>query len=208
MTLLKFSCPLRLPRAFLACSLLLTLLVSGCASTPSRPEPDFDPASWAAREASLATDWEMRGRVAVVQGDDSGNASLVWRQRGSDFEIELSAPITRQSWRLHSKGGRVRVEGLDGGVREGSDAEALLLEVTGWRIPLAAMGEWMRGSRGAGGGAGIAWDAQGRLARQEREGWTIEYREWFPGSAPLPRKVFARKGEASVRLVVEAWGAP
>ena len=41
-----------------------------------------------------------------------------------------------------------------------------------------------------------------------QDGWTIEYRGWFAGDPPLPQKVFARQGEAGVRLVVEEWDAP
>jgi len=65
---------------------------------------------------------------------------------------------------------------------------------------------WVRGSRGpAGDAGGVDWDAQGRLATMQRDGWTIEFRDWFDGAPALPRKVFARRGDASVRLVVEAW---
>ena len=43
------------------------------------------------------------------------------------------------------------------------------------------------------------------IKRVLQDGWTIEYRAWFEGAPPLPQKVFARQGEASVRLVVDAW---
>jgi outer membrane lipoprotein LolB len=48
-------------------------------------------------------------------------------------------------------------------------------------------------------------DALSRPARLQQSGWTIEYRAWFDGEPPLPQKVYARQGEASVRLVVDAW---
>jgi len=174
-----------------------------------RPPAVANEAAQGAREAQLARqpDWGFRGRVALSQGENGGNAGIRWRQRGPDFDIELSAPVTRQSWRLRSQGGRILLEGLEGGTREGSDAESLLLEATGWRIPVTAMSAWARGAR-ASGAAELGSGAQARPASLLQQGWTIEYRGWFPGEPPLPQKVFARQGEASVRLVVEAWDAP
>jgi outer membrane lipoprotein LolB len=204
---LKFP-PLDRAIAFVrAPALLACMLLAACAPVATRPGPQFDQADWAAREAGLSTDWDLRGRVALSQGDAAGNAGIRWQQRGADFDIQLSAPITHQNWRLYSRGGIARLEGLEGGVREGSDAEALLLEATGWRLPVAAMSDWVRGNRGVGAAASdtVTWDSQGRLATLQRDGLTIEFREWFDGPDPLPRKVYARRDGASVRLVIEAW---
>ncbi|KFN51049.1 hypothetical protein P873_03895 [Arenimonas composti TR7-09 = DSM 18010] len=166
-------------------------------------------AAQSAREADLAEadHWRMQGRLAVQAGSDGGSGRIDWQQRGGDYRITLSAPVTRRSWVLESTGGRVTLSGLDGGPRSGSDAEALLAEATGWRLPLQALADWARGARSAG-PARIAFAADGLPARIEQFGWTVEYREWLPGAPARPRRVFASEGGASVRLVVEAWGQP
>ena len=208
MTSLKFPSSARVRAPLAAASMLLAVLLAGCAPVAPRPPAVADEAAQAAREAALAQlpDWGFRGRVALSQGSNGGNAGIRWRQRGADFDIELSAPITRQSWRLRSQGAQVVIQGLEGGPRTGDDAEALLLAATGWRIPVAAMSAWARGAR-APGPAEFGSDAQARPATLRQQGWLIEYREWFPGEPALPRKVFARQDDASVRLVVEAWDA-
>lgn len=184
-------------------------LLAGCVSAPSRPPLLADTGAQSVREAALAAqpDWGFRGRVALSQGGNGGNAGIRWRQHGSDFEIELSAPVTRQSWRLRSEAGRMSLEGLEGGRREGGDAEALLLEATGWRIPVTALSAWARGARGPG-PSELGMDPAGRPAQLAQDGWTIEYLDWFAGTPPLPRKLYARKADASVRLVVEEWESP
>ena len=190
--------------------MLALLSLAACAPVAPRVPAVADEAAQQAREAVLARqpDWAFHGRVAISQGEQGGNAGIRWRQRGADFDIELSAPITRQSWRLASRGGQVSLAGLEGGERRGTDAEALLLEATGWRIPVAAMAAWARGARGQGSSAEFSTDPQGRPATLLQDGWSIEYRGWFPGEPPLPQKVFARQGESGVRLVVEAWDPP
>ena len=134
MILLKF--PLR--GSWLAC---LALVLAACAQAPGRPASGGGAEGQAQREASLQSEatWGFAGRVAIDHAGRAGNARIEWKQRGEDFDITLSAPVTRQSWRLVREAGRSRIEGLEGGIREGADAEGLLHESTGWRIPVASL---------------------------------------------------------------------
>lgn len=205
------QCRRRRPAWFVRLLVAAAVLLAAAACTPVKPRVAVagDEATQKAREAGLAAHpaWAFNGRLALSQGSNGGNARIQWRQDGSDFDIELSAPITRQSWHLRQRGGKVSLEGLPGGVREGSDAEALLLEATGWRIPLVAMAAWVRGAR-APGPADLSFDLTGLPATISQGGWAVEYRGWSAASPPLPQKLFARNGAASVRLVVEAWSKP
>ena len=166
-------------------------------------------AAQAAREAALAgqANWTLAGRLSVSADGEGGNGRIEWRQRGGDFEIRLSAPVTRKSWRLLSVDGQVALEGLEGGTRAGADAETLLMEATGWRIPLAALGAWARGAR-ASGPATVEFTPEGLPALIVQQGWQVEYREWDAADPARPRRVFARQGESTVRLVVDTWGEP
>ena len=200
-------------------ALLATLgLLAACAARPVRaPGPSLPAAAaqarQAARDAALAAQpqWTLQGRVAVSNGQRGGSGRIDWRQEGARYEVALSAPVTRQSWRLVGGDGDVRLEGLEGGPRVGSDATALLQQATGWVIPVDALAAWVRGSRApAHGEAAVDYGADGELASLRQDGWTLQYRDWRPQpgvSVPLPHWVEATRGDARVRLVVDAWGA-
>src|SRR3970282_570297 len=96
-----------------------------------------------AREAQLRLqpEWALVGRIAVTSAGNGGSGRIGWRQDGERFEVALSAPVTRQSWRLHGDPGGAHLEGLEGGPRSGADARLLLLEATGWDIPVTALAE-------------------------------------------------------------------
>ena len=50
--------------------------------------------------------------------------------------------------------------------------------------------------------------SQGLEARLEQAGWGIDFRAWRPstdGAPALPLRIDARRGDAGVRLVVDAW---
>lgn len=190
---------------------VLALLLVACARAPVRTQADAGLlAAQSAREAGLAeaSHWGFSGRLAVSAAGEGGSGRIDWQQQGDDYQVRLSAPVTRKSWLLRKAAGEVTLEGLEGGVRRGPDAEALLVEATGWRIPVAALAAWARGAR-AGGPAQVEFGPEGLPALISQQGWQVEYREWDQAEPALPRRIFARQGDrATVRLVVESWDRP
>jgi outer membrane lipoprotein LolB len=193
-------------------SMMAAGLLGGCAQAPVRPavvDAQHSEAAQAARERELAAQvsWHFVGRLAVSTDGRGGSGRVEWTQDGDDFDVRLSAPVTRQGWRLHRANGVVRLEGLEGGPREGTDAEALLLEATGWRLPVADMAAWVRGARGSGSTATVESDTQGRPIRIVQSGWQVDYPAWTTDAPPLPTRVSATQGEGRVRLAIESWSA-
>jgi outer membrane lipoprotein LolB len=193
-------------------------LLAGCVTTaPRAPLPpaerDAAVARQQAREATLSQHarWNLQGRVALSNGRRGGSGRIDWQQDGDAYRVALSAPITRQSWRIEGDAGAARLEGLDGGPRVGADATRLLREATGWEIPVRALAAWVRGARAAQAGAAqMEFADDGHLARLQQDGWTLDYGDWRPSSIAgleLPMRVNAERGDARVRLVVDDWGA-
>lgn len=189
--------------------LCCVMALTGCQSRHVRDvEPRINAriaADGRQQAASRVERWMMLGRVAVSDGKDGGSGRLEWRQDGATFDVRLSAPVTRRSWRLVGDADWVRLEGLDGGVVEGPDAEQLLRQSVGWELPVRSLVNWMRGVPAQGAIDGD-WDQEGLPRQLLQGGWAIDYRDWFHDmTPPLPRKVFAQSGEHRVRLVVERW---
>jgi outer membrane lipoprotein LolB len=202
-------------RAFLA-PLVAALVLAGCVSQPLRtPEVPVDQAQAHAQDARRAavTDWSLSGRIAVSNGKQGGSGRIDWQQSGDRYSVSLSAPVTRQSWRLSGDDTGGRLDGIEGGPREGADVEALLRETTGWNIPVRALADWVRGV-GADparfGEARIVYGEGNRPVRLTQAGWTIDYAQWQPEAAAaagpvLPARLTATQGAAKVRLIVDEW---
>lgn len=202
-----------------------TLVLAACTSvgTQKTPVPDVaftvSPAAERAEAARVQalraeTEWGFQGRVAVSKGKSGGSGRIDWSQQGAAYAVQLSAPVTRQSWRLQGDAtqGNGRLEGLEGGPREGPDAQQLLLEATGWQIPVNQLPDWTRGLGRAGADEnGLLRDAEGRPRQLQQDGWVVQYLDWYPaaeGRQALPRRIEASMGDAKVRLVIDQWGTP
>ena len=198
-------------------SLAWLLVLAACATQaprPTLPAVAGDPAAHQQRRAAALAGmpaWALSGRVALTNGRDGGSGRIDWQQDGPRYDVSLSAPVTRQSWRLRGEPGQALLEGLGGGPRQGADARLLLLEATRWDIPVEALSAWVRGARAdeaVFGGVSIAFGDDGRLSRLSQDGWTVDYDDWqavHGQPAELPHRLTATRGEARVRLVVDAW---
>lgn len=206
---------MKIARPAIAAALLLAL--AACAGRAIRQAPpsalptarQLDALSQRSRVLAARPQWAFRGRIALSNGRQGGSGRIDWQQDGGRYAVSLSAPITRQSWRLSSDGQTARLDGLAGGPRAGGDAGALLREATGWDIPVAALSAWVRGTPAPGlAAADLQFDARGNLATLRQGGWTIFFAEWQPQAAlgvDLPGRVEASQGQARVRLVIDAW---
>ncbi len=155
--------------------------------------------------------WSFQGRVAVSKGRNGGSGRIDWQQQARQYVVSLSAPVTRQSWTLSgdSENRSGRLDGVEGGPRQGEDAQQVLLEATGWDIPVNQLPDWVRGLVAEGATAAeIYRDAEGRPRRVRQMGWDIQFLDWYPaeGDRPvLPRRIEAVNGDAKVRLLVDGW---
>jgi len=188
--------------------------LAACVSQPvQRESVPLDPAQARANDGrrDAVRDWELAGRIAVSNGERGGSGRIDWQQRAGGYTIALSAPITRQSWQLTGDDRRARLDGIAGGPREDADVEQLLFTATGWNIPVRALQNWIRGIGAEAheyGPAKVVYGAAGVPAKLEQAGWSIEYEEWHavaPDRPQLPRRIVARNGKASVKLIIDSW---
>lgn len=194
---------------FLPCAVLVLILVGLTACAPMRVRQN--PQSLAmqtARESSLGAmnHWTLTAHIGVSDGHDGGSGQLVWRQHGDRFSFVVHAPVTGRTWTLTGDKTRAVLEGVDPQTDFDSNAQRLLKQRLGWDVPLDDLVDWVRGMRADNQQATLVFDAHNLPAVLVQNGWKVEYRAWFAEhDPPLPRKVFASKGPAHVRMLIENW---
>ena len=188
---------------------VLVLVLGACAAPRLRPDATLL-AVQEQRERMLAAQpaWSLSGRLAISGPQDGGSGSLEWSQDGDGFRFSVNAPVTGKTWTLTGNDGHVELAGLRAGTIVGKDAATLLERELGWKIPVSQLAAWVRAMR-APGKSDLVFRADGLPAELAQDGWRIEYRDYMLDRQPvLPRRIFASKGEYTVRLVVQDWHSP
>jgi outer membrane lipoprotein LolB len=188
------------------CIFIVAAALAACAPVRVRETPAAQ-AAQQAREAQLGsrTKWTISAHIGVSNGRDGGSGDLIWTQDGERYDFTVRAPVTGRTWKLSGDAHDALLEGVDPQADRGRDPERLLRERLGWDVPLANLGAWIRGMRAAG-SAQVDYDAQNLPALIEQAGWKVEYRDWLADrDPPLPRKLFASRGNARVRVVIDSW---
>ena len=182
---------------FLA-GLLTVLLMAGCATAP---------APRSSQPAAAMTAWQLNGRVSLTRGEEGWHAGLYWQEQDDTFYLRVSGPLGQGGFQLNGDASGVVLVAADRKSYAAPDAEALLVQVTGWRLPVRGLRYWIRGlPEPAAGKVQATRDEAGRLRRLEQSGWSIEYQRYqVVGEIYLPAKLRLIHDDITVRIVVDQW---
>lgn len=201
---------------------LLVLLTAGCATPTVLPPLESPQLAWQVRQAQLLplTTWNLVGRVALRSANDGGQASLRWAHTPAGQTIDLHGPLGRGMVRLQQDEHGVRLLDNAQQVYTAENAEALLFNTTGWRIPLEGLNYWIRGVPVPGVPQHLELDDQGRLAVLWQSGWEVRFLAYTRfGEHDLPSRltlVLPQETDTSpsdptgrspveARLIIERW---
>lgn len=200
------------PRLRLAWVAAFILVLAGCAQQPPRPGVSDAHRAWQNRQQQLGqlVHWDLFGRIGVKNGNDAWQGSLSWQQAPKGYTIEVDGPFGQSQFQLNGGPDGVNLRTANHQQHWASDPEELLYEQTGLQMPVSGLRYWVLGLPAPAAQAGPAsdrqLDAQGRLTRFVQGGWLVRIRSYTEvGHFDLPAKVFIRRGDIDLRLVVDRW---
>lgn len=194
------------------CAALLAagaLVLSACASLQGRaPEGAPDEAAWTVRQTELAalTDWELSGRVAIVDGEDGGSGSLDWKQQGSALTFDFRGPLGAGALHIEGDGGTLRVRTSRGDDFVTDDPEWNFAERLRMPLPVLSMRYWMLGMPDPEAPFEKQVDGRGEITHLEQRGWQVDYLEYTNVQGhSLPSRVALQRGAVRIKLVMDSW---
>jgi outer membrane lipoprotein LolB len=186
---------------------LVTLAVS-TACTTTVPLSGGDDESWVQhqQQVSQLQYWTLNGRLAVNNGNESWHLDLFWQQQGDDYLIKLAGPLGAGQIKLHGNRDGVTLEDGENLPRFAVDADSLLYDNTGLKIPVMGMRFWVRGLPDPSMSNGHLNLFAGRLKQLWQGGWQLQFRGYQQvNGTTLPQKLFMRRHDLDVRLVIDEW---
>jgi outer membrane lipoprotein LolB len=195
-------------RAFLLGSAVL--LLQACAGGPPRRPASAVAAPLSAHEARAIQigDFELEGRVALSDGRDGGSGRLRWQQGGALLQVGFNSGLAGRHFELRSGPEGAELSDNRGLRRQDQDVDRLLREAWGIEVPVHALSYWMRGARQPDHDGLIKLDDGGLPIQLQQHGWQVDYLRWQEPTErlpALPTKLYARRGNQSVRLLVQRW---
>ena len=186
---------------------MCTLLLTGCASSPQFKPVDNPDAEWLNHQQQISAlqKWRLKGRIAIKNDHEAWFLKVDWQQHMNDYAVFLSGPF---SGVVSLSGGKDNVELNDGEQSyQAPDAEILLLEHTGIRMPVNGLRYWLLGlpqpDREV---RNLKLDVTGRLSSLRQDEWqvNIDRYQQYNGKS-LPAKIIIQNHQLNVRLIVDQW---
>jgi outer membrane lipoprotein LolB len=179
--------------------LLAVTLLAGCASAPERTPQPRDQVDNFSLEARFALRVLSPGQAAQSTG-----GRLSWVQKNGQNDLLISNPLGIGVAEITMQPGHAILRTSNGEIRESDNPDQLIEEVTGQRLPVSKMADWLLGRHAAQGK--FLLDFAGRPQHFEESGWWVDYEYETDAAEALPsRLTLTRDGEIELRLRIETW---
>ena len=193
--------------AGLAALTALTTLVA-CVHVPVQVA---DGLTFPQRQARLAglEQWSMRGRIAVVAGDEGFSGRFSWIQRDDALELRIRGPLGAGAMAIAGDAERLLVTAR--GATEPvtiNDPERELPGILGWWVPVRSVPAWLLGIPDGGYAASPSFDAEGLLASFEQRGWQVQVMRYqLVDQTLIPAQLQLDHRDLSMKVIVDGWTA-
>lgn len=178
---------------------LVALVLTAC--TTVTPEPV------ATEAASTLQNWQVKGRMAVIQNNESWPASVHWQQQSDRYNLDLIGPLGQGHISIQGQAGQVTLI-TDQEQLSAADADSLLSQATGLNIPISGLNYWIRGIPDPGSEARIVRDSAGKITQIEQNDWQIRYPNRIQVQGfDLPKRIQAEQEQQNiqVKIVIGEW---
>ena len=188
--------------------------MSGCASllktSKYPPLSQQQQSALSLRQQALAgvSAWDFKGRLSLKTGNEAWTGKVRWRQSGEQFRLHFNSPTGQGAVQLMSNPQfGVEMRAAEGGVFYADDAETLLYEHTGWRLPVSGLRLWVMGlPDGKREISQLQFDEQGLIQTLEQYQWQIQYLQYQQVEVyQLPRKISLYNDKLNMRIVIDQW---
>lgn len=185
-------------------------ILTACASHDLKQEPILPNTQQAQttrhQSAQAITSWQLSGALAARNANHSLTAAMNWKQQGAHhYQIHLTGPLGGGNVMIETTGSTITY--TDGTKHvSANNADRLLQQQTGVRLPVRNLYYWVRGLTAPGAITALHNDAKGQLISLSQAGYTINYADYTEVQGiPLPSKIRLQGQGVNIKLVIKHW---
>ena len=184
------------------------LLLSGCITMPASQAPHNVSMSWPdrAQQLSKMNHWHIKGAMGIQTKDEASSASFDWQQDQENYQIRLFGPLGAGAIDLAGGPELATLKTSDGQQHTAASAEKLLLDETGWQLPISNLYYWIRGLPLPKMKAQIEFDEFNHISNMKQQGWSIKYLNYTAHKGiDLPSKLTIENIDLKVKIIISRW---
>lgn len=171
----------------------VVLALTACATPSAVPERAFS-GRFSATAVGAAPATTVNGRFTI-------------EVRGSRQIIDLATPVGTTVARIEIEPGKAVATGPQLQTATGTDADALVESLLGWRLPVSGLADWLEGRPEPSRPARTQSNGN-RISLIEQDGWTVRIDEYSaatnkPRRLSMERPLSGSQPAVSVRLIVD-----
>jgi outer membrane lipoprotein LolB len=188
----------------------LIAVITGCTTLAPLPPSSskVSTLSWSERQKTLRSiqNWEIKGKLAAQTAQDSVSGDLDWIERHRQFTISLVGPFGTNRLTLTGQPGQVVLEMSNGKRISAENAEQLLADQWGYRVPVNNLYYWVRGLPVPGIPSVTEFDQFGRLSGLKQQGWQIQFSHYTTShTIDLPGRIWITSPLLKVKIIIYTW---
>ncbi len=188
-------------------------LFSGCQLLPVQTQPEaavttIQTEPVAGAHNAVAPDFNILGRIAIQDENQSFSGSFRWQHLAASDEILLFTPLGQAVAEISKDHEGVRLITSKLEAFYANDVESLTEEILGWRLPLNGLQFWIQGMHSPANASQKDFDNKNQIIAIRQDGWHIHYQSFTtaqPNAAALPRVLNLVYQKLKIRLVVDDW---
>ena len=189
-------------------SILLLLLIVGCAQIPDQPSsgnPD-----WQNHQQQLEklAYWSLTGKIAIFTAQKRHSLNLYWQQTGDNYHIILTNFLGSTVLDVQKTPLGTQVTDDNGKVYFGSDAQQLISRLSGMDLPVDVLQQWIKGNPSE---AYYQLDEKNQLLSlqgqdNDNANWSIEYKNYkIIEQINLPHQLQLTGDELRLKFAIQKW---
>lgn len=189
----------------------LLALLAACSTAPKPVPPTGlgDERQWRKHQQALGSinDWQLSGKIAIRNAEESGNGNLNWQQQKQHFDIRISGPLGQGAVQLSGTSKHLELT-TPRQKLSSSQPELLMQQQLGWNVPLQSLLWWVRGLPDPDYAHLVELNDDSRAWRIEQGQWLLEYLSYQDSRQGLavPQRIRASgPQQLQIILIIKDW---
>ncbi|MCU7835069.1 MAG: lipoprotein insertase outer membrane protein LolB [gamma proteobacterium symbiont of Taylorina sp.] len=182
--------------------IILSIILSGCSFIRTDTNSDVTTPHLL---HDFPQQWTTNGRISILNGKENWYAKFIWLQKNEDFELRFMGPLGETELQLTRKDQKTYLK-TPSYERSSHNLEQLLLQETGWKLPLISLRYWSYGVPNPKVSNKTLYDKQGNITDLYQDGWHIQYPKRMQiGKYLLPKKIVLTEQDIKIKIIISQW---